>query len=165
MTHAGSSSPGSPGNSIRLQDRQTMLRIRIRLCTSIRIRIRLFYVDPNSYRSDANLRHWSTSLRGSIVSLHGSIMSLHDSGVNLNSLSIDSNLFLLLFLKLNTGNFQGFGIYGYRKGKTTNLFLSLPLFCCCWILDPRWKNFLIRDKHPGSATLILLLTFISSFLL
>ncbi len=30
-----------------------------------------------------------------------------------------------------------------KKGRTT--FVFTPLFCCC---------FLIRDKHPGSATLV-----------
>jgi hypothetical protein len=31
-----------------------------------------------------------------------------------------------------------------------------PLFCCCClILDPGWIKVRIRDKHPGSATLLL----------
>jgi hypothetical protein len=69
VTHAGSSSPGSPGIGIRQQDRQTVLRIRITLmrvrigiCTSIRIRIRLFTLmrirlrmDSDPHQSDANL--------------------------------------------------------------------------------------------------------------
>ncbi len=30
-----------------------------------------------------------------------------------------------------------------------------PLFCCCfWIRDPEWTKIRIRDKHPGSATLV-----------
>ncbi len=41
---------------------------------------------------------------------------------------------------------------------TTHFFT--PLFCCCfWIRDPRseepgWVKIRIRDKHPGSATLL-----------
>jgi hypothetical protein len=37
---------------------------------------------------------------------------------------------------------------------TTNFFH--PSRCCCfWIRDPGWVKIRIRDKHPGSATLIL----------
>jgi hypothetical protein len=44
---------------------------------------------------------------------------------------------------------------GSKNGMTTNFFFT-PLFCCCfWIRDPGWVNIRIRDKHPGSATLLL----------
>ncbi len=40
-----------------------------------------------------------------------------------------------------------------KKGLITNFFT--PLFCCCfWIRDPEWVKIRIRDKHPGSATLL-----------
>ncbi len=40
-----------------------------------------------------------------------------------------------------------------KQGMTT---IFTPLFCCCfWIRDPRWVKIRIRDKHPGSATLVL----------
>jgi hypothetical protein len=36
----------------------------------------------------------------------------------------------------------------------TNFFFT-PLFCSCfWIRDPGWVKIRIRDKHPGSATLL-----------
>ncbi len=37
-----------------------------------------------------------------------------------------------------------------------NKFFFTPLFCCCfWIRDPGWVKIRIRDKHPGSATLLI----------
>jgi hypothetical protein len=43
-----------------------------------------------------------------------------------------------------------------KIGLTINFFT--PLFCCCfWIRDPEWVKIRIRDKHPGSATLVLAL--------
>jgi hypothetical protein len=42
---------------------------------------------------------------------------------------------------------------------TTNFF-SPPLFCCCfWIRDPGKVKIRIRDKHPGSATLLFFIIF------
>ncbi len=42
-----------------------------------------------------------------------------------------------------------------QKKKYDNKFFFAPLFCCCfWIRDPRWVKIRIRDKHPGSATLV-----------
>ncbi len=39
-----------------------------------------------------------------------------------------------------------------KKCRTTNFTL---LFCCCfWIRYPGWTKVRIRDKHPGSATLV-----------
>jgi hypothetical protein len=39
-----------------------------------------------------------------------------------------------------------------KKGVTT---IFPPLFCCCFgIRDPEWVKIRIRDKHPGSATLV-----------
>ncbi len=36
-----------------------------------------------------------------------------------------------------------------------NKFCFTPLFCSCfWIRDPGWVKIRIRDKHPGSATLL-----------
>ena len=40
-----------------------------------------------------------------------------------------------------------------QKCLTTKFFT--PLFCSCfWIRDPGWVKIRIRDKHPGSATLV-----------
>ena len=42
------------------------------------------------------------------------------------------------------------------KNFLTNIFFH-PLFCSCfWIRDPGWVKIRIQDKHPGSATLIVL---------
>ncbi len=59
-----------------------------------------------------------------------------------NFLWIGSNFFLYLFKNKIICH-----LYGYKKGKTNAVFL-LPL------LGPGWIKIRIRDKHPGSATLI-----------
>ncbi len=42
--------------------------------------------------------------------------------------------------------------------KYDNQFFFTSLFCCCfWIRDPGWVKIRIRDKHPGSATLVSLI--------
>jgi len=69
------------------------------------------------------------------------------------------------FQKYN--NVQFCEICGYIKRYDIKFFFT-PLFCCCfWIRDPR-SGFRdgkksgsgIRDKHPGSATLVLTLEYV-----
>ncbi len=58
-------------------------------------------------------------------------------------------------------------IFVATKKDLTIIFFT-PLFCCCiWILDPRsgirdpgWIKIRIRDKHPGSATLVSIYNFV-----
>jgi hypothetical protein len=40
-----------------------------------------------------------------------------------------------------------------KKGRTTNFFHP-SLLLLFWIRDPGWVKIRIRDKHPGSATLV-----------
>jgi hypothetical protein len=44
-----------------------------------------------------------------------------------------------------------YDIFGYKKGRTTIIFLPSLLML---FLDPGWTKIRIRNKHPGSATLI-----------
>jgi hypothetical protein len=73
-----------------------------------------------------------------------------------NSLKTDPNIFLQHLKNKIIFNFVKF--VATKKGLTKKLFT--PLFCCCfWIRDPRSgmgnkSGSGIRDKHPGSATLI-----------
>ncbi len=62
-------------------------------------------------------------------------------------------IFFFSISKIN--NLQFCEIYRYKKGMTTNFFFT-PLFCCCfWFRDLESVKIRIRDKHSGSATLIL----------
>jgi hypothetical protein len=72
-----------------------------------------------------------------------------------NSLIIGPDFFLQHFKNKTIFNFVKF--VATKKGMTTT-----PLFCCCFwirdpIQDPGWVKIRIRDKHPGSATLALIL--------
>jgi hypothetical protein len=50
-----------------------------------------------------------------------------------------------------------------KNGMTTNFFFT-RLFCCCFcIRDPGWVKIRIRDKHPGSATLLEIIHNLSGF--
>jgi hypothetical protein len=63
----------------------------------------------------------------------------------------------------NTATNTGFD-YGYKSRiiiievlqirDPVPLHPSLWLLCCFWIRDPGWVKIRIRDKHPGSATLL-----------
>ncbi len=75
-----------------------------------------------------------------------------------NSLKIDPNFFLQTSKNKIIYNFVKF--VAIRKGirKGMRKFFFPPLFCYCfWIRDPGWvKSWSgIRDKHPGSATLVI----------
>jgi hypothetical protein len=77
-----------------------------------------------------------------------------------NSLKFGPNFFLEQFknkILLNFGKFVA------TKKCLTKDFFFTPLFCTCfWIRDPRSG---IRDKHPGSATLLPIKLFRSVFCL
>ncbi len=69
-----------------------------------------------------------------------------------NSLKIGPNIFLQHFKTKIIYNFVKF--CGYIKRFDIKFFFT-SLFCCCfWIRDPGWVKIRIRDKHPGSATLL-----------
>jgi hypothetical protein len=46
--------------------------------------------------------------------------------------------------------------FGKKNGRTKKI-LPLLIWCCCWIRDPRYEmdKIRIRDKHTGSATLVI----------
>ncbi len=66
-----------------------------------------------------------------------------------NSLKIGRNIFLQLFINKIIFNVVKFMVT--KKRMATNFFFTPPFCCSFWIWDPRSA---IREKHPGSATLL-----------
>jgi hypothetical protein len=48
-------------------------------------------------------------------------------------------------------------IYGYKKGRTKKYLPSSTYFVLIWSTE--WKKIRIRNNHPGSATLIVIVSF------
>jgi len=68
-----------------------------------------------------------------------------------NSLKIGTNFYLHHF-KNKMFNFVKFMA---PKKRYNNKFIFIPVsHGCFWIWDPGWLNIRIRDKHPGSTTLV-----------
>ncbi len=114
---------------------------------------------------------WNRFFSGSRISDSGSRISDSGSRISDSGSRIPTPYFLELsdkflgkkfYNSLKTGpNFfvQFCEIFGYKKGLTTNFFspLSFVAVFGSGIGDPEWEKIRIRDKHPGSATLIKML--------